>query len=279
MRRRKWLSMATSAAVTTSSAWALRPTMVGSPAASSIASRASSSASARAARSTLATGREDVMDDAGALVEERVVEAGRVALDRERPVESGSLRPAEQVERRQMAGAETLAVRVRQVELEQPVAGEFDRRERIGLFDVHVEEVGDHADAVDADVGRERAGLLDAVQEERLVAVERLDREPHTAFACVHVHLAGRLDRELPLLRIARERAHPALGGRHDAERGRAEPREQVDAALVERDRLPPECLVWMREVARRLAGVVAGRSGDAEAGVGEEPLQLLEVR
>lgn len=73
--------------------------------------------------------------------------------------------------------AETSTVRVREVNLEEALALHplLECRANIGFLDIHVEEVSDDTDAGHTDVVGEFDGLLDPVDEEGLVSVQRLN--------------------------------------------------------------------------------------------------------
>src|SRR5207249_3595131 len=136
----------------------------------------------------------------------------------------------EELARGRVTRAQALAIRVREMELEQAIAGEVDGRRAVGFLDVHVEEIDDDPDPVDSDLRGERARLLDAVDEKRLVAVERLNGQPDVVLPRVERHLADGGHRMRPFLGVARDRADPPLGRGYDPERGGAEPCHEIDA-------------------------------------------------
>ena len=80
------------------------------------------------------------------------------------------------------------AVVVGDVEVDEQVAGVPDRLRPVGLLDVHVEDVERDA-AVAADVLGHRDGLVGAVDEVGLEAVERLDADPHADLLRVRLAL------------------------------------------------------------------------------------------
>ena len=79
------------------------------------------------------------------------------------------------------------------VEVDEVVAGVADRLRPVGLLDVHVEDVERDA-AVAADVLGQRDGLVGAVEEVGLEAVERLEADPHADLLGVRLALLQALD-------------------------------------------------------------------------------------
>ncbi len=82
-----------------------------------------------------------------------------------------------------------------------------------------MEEVGGDPHTRDADFLDEREGLLDAVHEEGLVAVQRLDRDRNATLGGVECDLARCLYRDLPLALVARHCIETTLGRRNETDR------------------------------------------------------------
>ena len=109
------------------------------------------------------------------------------------------------------------AVVVGDVEVDQPVAGVADRLAPVGLLHVHVEDVERDA-AVAADGLGHRDGLVGAVDEVGLEAVERLDADAHADLLRVRLALLEALDAPAPLVLGRAHRDDLADRRGHDGE-------------------------------------------------------------
>ena len=101
------------------------------------------------------------------------------------------------------------------MEVGEPRADGADRLEQVDLLDVHVEAVEAHPDIGPDGVGQ-RQGLLAAVDEVRLEAVQRFDRDPHAGGVGVLADLLEAGDAPLPLLLGGAVGNDLADGARHD---------------------------------------------------------------
>ena len=73
-----------------------------------------------------------------------------------------------------LAKADRAAIGVGEVNVPHEVAGLAQRRRRVGLLDIHVEQISQHADVGDALRPQPDSGVADAVKKIGLVTIERL---------------------------------------------------------------------------------------------------------
>ena len=91
------------------------------------------------------------------------------------------------------------AVVVGDVEVIEPLAGLADRGIHVGILDIEMEGIEADA-AIGADRFGQRQGLVGAVQDIGLEAVERLDGDAHALLLAVLVAFLDALDEPLPFL-------------------------------------------------------------------------------
>src|SRR5262249_36930793 len=121
-------------------------------------------------------------------------------------------------------------------------------------------------------------GLVDAVDEERLVAVQRLHRDQAAVLTRVVRNLAYRLDGEFPLSLVAANRSDATLGGRVEADRRGIEADRQLDAGTVVAHGLPAEIAIGLCEIPLVEAGGLGGQPGDAKLRPLKDLAELREI-
>src|SRR5215207_1059781 len=174
---------------------------------------------------------------------------------------------------RALAARQTVVVG--DVEVDQVVARVADRLGPVRLLDVHVEDVERHA-AVAADVLGQRDGLVGAVEEVRLEAVERFEPDPHADLLRVRLALLEAVDGPLPLLLGRGHRDDLADRRGDDREDAAAEAGDERQAVLDVLHARHADVVVLVHEVAA--ARHERHRSPALEVVVVELPLDGVRV-